>query len=463
MSNSDNRAVAAKNNVLWFAAYYLPEHIKGTIPDLHKEWYSLANTYDRIALAAPRGHAKSTSFSLVYVLWCILTKRKKFIVMLSDTASQAAELLGGVVQELETNERIIEDFGKIAGYVPTTAEEKTKWTTKDIVTTTGIKVIAAGWKAKLRGLRHGPHRPDLVILDDVENDESVESDVQRAKVKNVFYSSIMNLGDVNTQFIVIGTILHSDALLTTILDNPPARWHTHLYKAIENDKPLWPEVWTLERLEEKREEVGSVVFEKEYMNNPINSETQILKPSAYYEQIDLALLDCYGYVDLAISEKEQADYTAIVTVGVHRQTKDVYVVNASRIKASITSQMEMVFDKQKLYNYRKIGVEDVAYQKAFYQLLKVESAKRSVNLPVVPVQIDKDKVRRALEITPYVENGRIKFNASFQDFMSEVLHFPRGLHDDYVDAFVGAVKLALAGSTAVAVSSGGGINYPKNL
>ena len=85
---------------------------------------------DRIAIAAPRNHAKSTMFTLVYVLWCIVTKRKKFILLLSDTQAQAEELLGTIVEELETNEKLKKDYGKLAGYLPAAMEEKQNETAK---------------------------------------------------------------------------------------------------------------------------------------------------------------------------------------------------------------------------------------------------------------------------------------------------------------------------------------------
>jgi predicted phage terminase large subunit-like protein len=106
-----------------------------------------------------------------------------------------------------------------------------------------------------------------------------------------------------------------------------------------------------------------------------------------------------------------------------------------------------------LYNYIGFGVESVAYQKAFYQLLKDASAIKGSYIPVIEVVVDKDKIRNALEITPFVENGTILFNDSQQDFMAELLHFPKGSHDDMVDSFVGAIKLAIKGGSSSEIVS----------
>lgn len=463
LKDSQARTVASEESIAFFAQYYLHNHIKSSLGNLHREWIKWMRE-PRIAIAAPRSHAKSTWFSLVYPLWCLLFQRKKFIVLISDTSTQAEELLGTIIEELETNEFIIEDFGRIAGYIPEKMEEKSKWTAKDIVTTTGVKIIARGWKSKLRGIKMGSDRPDLIIVDDVENDENVQSEEQRRKVEGVFRKSILNLGSQDTQIIVVGTILHFDSLLNNLIQTPIDNWKTRLYRALENGKPIWPKWWSVETLDTKRKEIGNIAFEQEFNNNPLDPSTQIIKPIAFYEDpIDLTLYDMYAYIDLAISEKETADYTAIVTVGRHRQTGEILVIEPVRIRGNITQQLELVFTMADKYHYVSFGVESVAYQKAFYQLLVQESAKRNRYIPAVEIELDKDKVRRVIEITPYIESGVIKFNNNYQDFMAELIQFPKGSHDDFVDAFVGAAKLALDGGGSAKIVTGSSIKYPKNI
>src|SRR3990172_4982837 len=265
LNSLEARKQLANEDILFFAKYYLAKHVRTNIPQLHKEWYSFLKN-EGIVIAAPRSHAKTTVFSLVYPLYCILFQKKKYLVLISDTYQQAEEYLGSIIQELEENRRIIEDFGKIAGYLPPSLEEKKKWTVKEIVTLTGIKVIARGWKSKLRGLKYAGYRPDLIILDDIENDENVQSEDQRKKVRNVFYKSILNLGDTKTQIIVVGTILHYDSLLSNLIIKSPPSWKSKLYRAIVNDRPIYPERWSLELLEKRRGEIGTIAFEQEFQN-----------------------------------------------------------------------------------------------------------------------------------------------------------------------------------------------------
>lgn len=441
------RKLAAETSIEFFARYYLEKHVRTQLGRLHKEWYDLVTKHKKIAIAAPRGHSKSTVFSLVYPLWCILFNKIKFGVIISDSMTQAADLLGAIIEELETNERIIKDFGRIAGYVPPSLEDKKKWSTKEIVTTTDVKMVAKSWNSRIRGIRYKENRPDLIVVDDLENDENVQSEDQRGKVKRVFGRSIMQLGSQDVQIIVVGTILHFDSLLQNILDNPGEGWYTKIYRAIKDDGSiLWPEWWTMEKFESIRNDpqVGEIGFQQEFMNNPLDPSQQIIKPQAWYEgSIDLTMVDLFGFIDLAISEKETADYTAVVTVGKSRTDGKIYVVNAVRLRGGISDQLELVFNLRKQYNYRVFGIESVAYQKAFYQVLTKEMQQRKEYIPTLEVEVDRDKVRRAGIVAPYVDNGTVVFNKGFIDFNNELIQFPKAKHDDYVDAFVGAVQLAL--------------------
>lgn len=451
------RKYLASKDIRFFAKYYLRQYITTAIPKggLHDDWANFITSEKNIALACPREHGKSTWFSLVYPLWAILFRKHRFIILISNTSKQAKSLLGSIIAELETNQYIIQDFGKIAGYIPPSAEEKQTWTASDIVTLTDVRVTALGADAKFRGIRHKERRPSLIILDDLENDENVQSEDQREKLASLFRSSIMNLGGPQTRFAMIGTILHFDSLLLNLINNPPNGWQVKLYRAITNGKAIWPEYWSLERLEQRKSEIMSIAFEKEFMNNPLDPTTQIIKPTAYYtDNLNLPEWDCFTYVDLAISEKETADYVAMVTAARNKQTGKIRMLDPVRMRGDITRQLEFVFNYYDRYKHRVVGVESVAYQKAFAQLLQYEGNRTRRYIPVQQIEVDKDKVRRALEVSVHIENGTVEFSANHQDYLAELIQFPKALHDDWVDATVGAIKLALSGGGDTAPRSG---------
>lgn len=468
----------------FFFEFILEHYNKSSVAvgRLHQEWFKLLSTEKKLGIIAPRGHAKSSIINLADNLFDIcnhgISVNQPYIVIFSDTPEQATEHLGAIVEELEGNERIHEYYGHLYEGRKVGDKTKEKWTQSVIITTNGVKVEAKGWRSKTRGMRWKENRPSKIVIDDIENDEDVNSPLMREKLLGIFEKRILNLGEPETKYRFVGTILHYDSLLNNEYKNPRVGWTWKFYDALvsldgkEADldsmtgEPLWGEWWTLERLKAKKEELSMksiFAFNQEYRNNPIDDTTQIIKPTAYYETVDLNFLDCYGYIDLAISEKETADYTAIVTIGRHKETGKLYILEPFRKRCGVTEQLDLVYSFHSKYKYKVFGVESVAYQKAFAQLLSERSAKTGLYVPVREIEVDKDKIRRTLEITPHIENGNILFNAGYQEFMSECLQFPKAKHDDMVDAFVGAVKIALnnQGSAYTIATSGGSI-YPTN-
>jgi predicted phage terminase large subunit-like protein len=469
-NNKEARKYLASKDIKFFAKYYLRRYITTDIlpGTLHYDWAEKLMTDESGVLACPRTHGKSTWFSLIYPLWCILFKKHDFILLISDTYTQSNSLLSAVVSELEANEQILQDFGDITGFAPEKAKDKQRWTTKDIITLTGVRVMALGANAKFRGIRHREKRPSLIIIDDFENDTNVQSSEQRAKLKALFTRSIMNLGSTVTRFIMVGTILHFDSLLQNLLDQPPPGWFSKLYRAInEAGKAIWPQYWSLETLEKKKAEIGTIAFEQEFMNNPLDEGARIIYRSHFYDSVDPGFLDCFAYVDLASKEKETSDYTAITTVGVHRETKKIYVVAADRIRGSIYQQIDLIYKHFDIYRHMAIEFEEVAYQTVLQQVIQRETQKggkyEGRYIPIIPGPKTIDKVQNAKGIAAFCENGTVLFQPYMHEFNAEIDQFPKASHDDYVDTLVGAVKLALSYQGASStIQSSPRTNYPKN-
>lgn len=462
----------------FFFEFILWHYIKtDNIGELHEEWFKLLSEKQKLGIIAPRGHAKSTIINICDNLFDICNGLQPYIVIFSDTPEQATEHLGAMVEELEGNERLIEYYGHLYEARQVGDKTKEKWTQSVIITKNGIKVEAKGWRSKTRGMRWKENRPSKIVIDDIENDEDVNSPLMREKLKNTFEKKILNLGEPETKYRFVGTILHFDSLLSNEYKETREGWSWYFYDALVNlqkqevdldidngVKPLWHEWWTIQRLRSKRNEIGLIPFNQEFRNNPLDNTTQIIKPKEFYENVDLSFMDNYGYIDLAISEKETADYTAIVTIGRHKVTGKLYVIEPVRMRGSVTEQLDLVYRLHKQYNYKAFGVESVAYQRAFAQLVRERSASSGIYVPVIEVELDKDKIRRAIEITPHIENGNILFNAGYQEFMAECLQFPKAKHDDMVDAFVGAVKIALKNTVgSYTIQSAGTSIYPTEI
>jgi len=440
------RLKRAKADFGYFCTYYLPEHLSLAPAKFHHEIYELLMRESRVAVAAPREHAKSTVVNLGFVLYAICFKLKHFIVIVSDTDTQARYFLWSIKTELESNQRISQDFGDLVS--------DQKWTEGDFITGNNVRVLARGTGASMRGLRHGSHRPDLVIGDDLENDEAVGTLLQRQKTENWLKRVLLNCVGPDGQVFIIGTILHYDSLLSKLLKDE--KWTRRKYKAIQDDgTPLWPERWPEERLRDKREEIGPLAFAQEFQNEPRDEDTALFREGSitYFDPVEIEgkPLQLVAMVDPSLGGSRTADYSAIVTVGRDPQSGYLYVMEAVIERLSPEALMDAIFRCFDKFHHIAIGFETVAFQKVLKLWLDERARKTGKYLPVTEVsQGGLSKEARVTRLSPLVENGTLRFSRKVQRLIEQLIQFPKGDHDDGPDALEGAVDLfrsVVAGET----------------
>lgn len=273
-------------SVARFAEIYLGHHLVDEetgehIPfgPHHRELFERVEEEDpdkHVARVEPREHGKSTIMDLVVVLWWLATQRKRFIVLVGDTASQAEGHLMTVVSEIEENELLLRDYPHLAPAMDAKRQLK-KWTDREIINRAGQVVAAVGAGRSIRGLKRRQYRPDAVIIDDLENDESVETKRQRDKLESWLLKALLSLGGKGCDYYYIGTLLHHDSVLARVKRKEEERqaagrssvWDVKIFAAEDKDgKILWPERWSRERLDAKRAAIGSRAYAQEYLNDP---------------------------------------------------------------------------------------------------------------------------------------------------------------------------------------------------
>ena len=259
----------------------MPHLFSAAPAEFHYEVSELAERSRRLVVAAPRSHAKSTLLALAYPLFRAACFREPFILIVSDTAPQAEQRTSDIFAELLDNKALVEDYPHLALPEKKDYQQKiVKKTTREFVTMGGIRITGAGAGQSLRGIRDREHRPTLIVVDDLENDEAVLTEYQRLKLDAWFNKALLNLpGPHGSRIIIIGTILHQEALLVRLLQ--PERsdvWEQRIYRAIdERGQALWPAEWPIEALNQKRSEIGSRAFSSEYMNEPVDDETVMFR------------------------------------------------------------------------------------------------------------------------------------------------------------------------------------------
>lgn len=462
------------NGFRYFVQNYFPHYIRHKDEsELHKFLFSrlpavVAETgSQQDAIAAPRGEAKSTIVSQLFVLWCIILELKKYPVIIMDSIDQAYPMLEAIKAELCWNPRLKMDFPDACG-------PGRVWQMGTILTATDIKVQVAGSGKKLRGLRHGPYRPDLAILDDIENDELVRNPDQRDKLDNWLKKTVLPLGGAGAKFdvIYIGTILHYDSVLSRTLKNP--LWRRKRFKALiewPSDMTLWDR-WEeiLRNNDEDGEalarafyvmhrddmEAGAVVswsarplytlmlirardghstFDSEYQNDPVSGEDAPFATCINFWVNRLAEWSFYGALDPSLGKNGNSrDPSALLVGGFNRMTGVLDVVEAQIKKRLPDKIISDTIELQREYRCLCWSVETVQFQEFLRTELVKRSAALGIPVPARPVIPHTDKLLRIESLQPHVLNKLIRLHPSQVTLLEQLRHFPKGDHDDGPDA-----------------------------
>lgn len=215
------------------------------------------------------------------------------------------------------------------------------------------------------------------------------------------------------------------------------KWNLVYEKAIRDDGSLFfPQKLSQEFLDNTKRAVGSYIFSNQYLNEIIPAELQSFRKEWFrYTNEIPGRVNTFLFVDPAISQADTADYTGVVVISVDPD-KNWYVRFARRYRVTPTQLIELIFTLYAQFKPQVVGVEEVAYQKALLYFLDEESRRRNVVLPIKGVRppTDKTKEMRILSLVPRFEFGRIYLASGLQDLEMELLKFPRGSHDDLIDA-----------------------------
>lgn len=215
------------------------------------------------------------------------------------------------------------------------------------------------------------------------------------------------------------------------------KWSIIYKQAIRPDGSLWfPERLSQEFLDHARRNMGVYLFANQYLNEVFPTEAQKFRKEwlAHYQSVPENVLH-FAFIDPAIGTEDHHDFTGVVVVAVD-YNKRWYLRVAKRVRVTPSELINMVFDIQNQFGCRAIGIETVAYQKAILYMLDEEMRRRNTLLPVTGINVgtDQTKEMRILSLVPRFEWGHILLSPGLHDFETELLHFPRGKHDDIIDA-----------------------------
>lgn len=444
MNDPKLRRAISRKNLYWFYRLYFPHYVTYKIADFQKEMiYLLQDEKIRqLVITAFRGSAKSTICSLIYPLWCVVGERqKKYVLLVCQTQQLASQMLANIKAEIDCPCLMTKDFD--FGF----EQIKSEWNADTIVLPgydARISVISIG--ESIRGLRHKQYRPDLIILDDVEDVSSAKTKEGRDKLWQFVSSELIPTGDSQTQIVCVGNLVHLDSMmmrLKQIIDDAKSDLYVYReYPLVKDCLILWPDKYpTLKSIEELRASVPSHNdYEREYMLKISPEESRIInfEDLHFYDEVGMNDKDprfIIISVDTAISEATGSDKTAILAAKVFGYGAGMKVCIEPHLINKVMSLPKAIQEmKDLIASYGNSTLQIVIEggpQKALIQMLAAEG----INVKEFSVQ-GNDKRTRLNMVSPWVKNGKVIFpRKGCEELIDQLVYFGTTKHDDLADSF----------------------------
>lgn len=418
----------------------------------------LAKPSSKKALLLPRGHLKSSIVTIGKSIQAILKNPNVRILIANQVWDMSRKFLAEIKAHLE-----LSTLPKIFGQFKSeqwnqdaiTVAQRSHAKKEPTILTTGIEAETTGGHF------------DLIFLDDLVGHQNCQTPEQRDKAKR-FRRSMINLLEPGGRLVEVGTRWHLDDTFSEIFEKEEAYYDIMIRKVVEEGKIIFPrkfnlqfdkrdKTWSesakpcMDFIEHLRASMTSAEFAAQYMNNPIDEQNQIFRPDyfKYYERRPDKLYVSMS-LDPAISEKQSADYFAINVCGMD-ENYNIYVLDTLKGHWRVSEQIEHIFTMYEKWKPNAIGLEVVAYQKALKSWLEEKMRHTGIFFPITELKrnTNESKEFRIKAMEPFYREGKVFHAKWMKSLEEELLTFPKGKHDDEIDALASQLELLLPADSAI--------------
>ena len=462
----------AYSDLITFGKLFSPQDfLASATPEFHHEVGKLLldKKKQQLGLVLPRDHAKSTlaSTAVLHRLMFATKENPEFIAWIGEAQDQAIDNLGWMMNHIYSNPSIHYYFGDLQGQ---------KWTRNEFTLTNGCRVIAKGTSQRLRGKKQNSTRYTGMVLDDFESELNTKTPEGRQQIKNWVTAAVYPAIDFDKNGFLWcnGTIVHYDSFLNNLVrDSVAAKkngeefsWDIVTYKAIKEDgTPLWASRYPLKKLEEKKQfyiDSGTPSkFYQEYMNQAKSPEDEIFSEgditsglykghcrfdegaNSWYLKFDddsKEYVNIFIGVDPASTLGIRNDFSVIMVIGVTAEF-DYYIIEYWRKRVLPMDCADEIFKIVKRYSpVKRVNIETIAYQEMLRDYVQKKSKREGLFIPGINQGIkgygnQKKKDRLFEGLQPKFKQGAVHLKKDMHEFIGELLDFPKGSHDDCIDAF----------------------------
>jgi predicted phage terminase large subunit-like protein len=495
---SDEKNPENEDNVIRNSDDGTPHDTMEKIAPIHHDFFEHCDYVNevernaRLAIAAARGHNKSGTYSNGFPLHQIVYRRRKYVLLISETDSLSKKLIGWINKQLKFNAKLREDFGVLLN-------ERNQQNEKDneeaFITLSNTLVEASSSGKQLRGKRHGAMRPDLVIIDDPSSMNNEGTKEAREKLVHWFNSVVVPIGSKATAIVLVGTMVSATGLLNHVLKRKdfkssfhgavisepsnPKLWdeYCELYARSESMEEVdafykanresleagivlaWPWRWTYRALMHEKVNMGTRAYNSEYRNLAFSEDEQFFFPENYakyhyyyenqtayimYEELKIPMRDLYvvGAWDIAMGKNSRSDYNAVVMVGKHAPTGLIFVLDVHASKEQAHTYIDICIDKIRKFNAKIFSVETINAYHEFYRQLQEKARVEGVyKCRINDVKSHgSSKEQRIESLEPLCHNKTLVFNDRHTMLLDQMAQYPFLDNDDILDSVQQAVN-----------------------
>lgn len=432
-----------------FAKHYFPHF---TTADFSKAQKALFREVLRphkgnrvLANIIHRDGAKSAT-AMMLLLYMMCTGRMRTMLLTSWNEASAINLLTPFRLQLEANERLKHDFGPFQG--------SGMWEQGKFTTLTGCSFRALGSGQSPRGAKNEESRPDVILVDDFDEDEQSRNKQRVANAFDWLMGALFPAMSVtgNGIMLVTGNIIAPNTVLQRV--EAIADWHQRVNLLDSHGNPTWPERFTKEECQYMVEKLGYRLSQREYFNNPIVEGTVFKKEWMHF--VPMPPLNKYralvAYLDPGFKKTKTSDTKAWILVGLH--DGKYHVIRAFVGQASIREMIAWGYHIKEMCDAAGavvgLRMEEVFLQDLLYDDFAAEGKVRGFSLPVRGDKRKKpDKDARIEATSGHFERGNVLFNAAYEreagmrELVEQYINFEMGVRSrkDGPDAVEGAIFL----------------------
>lgn len=436
----------------FFIEFFLADELSSPVPFFHhgEIWPLLTDTaMQRVLLAIPRDHAKTT-LSKLCVVWYFKYTNHRFCAYLSNTNAIAKNACKDIIGYFNS-ENFVNTFGRIK--MLKESETDSLWMFELPMADGRVKkciLRAVGANQQMRGINIDNQRPDIAVIDDVEDNENTESPILQKKLDRWMFGPFLKALARRKKIIWLGNMLQKTSLLARLAQRP--NWNPVVFGCLVKDvntgalTPLWPERWPLDELIEdfqEYQELGLVeTWMCEMMNLPGHGVDGFTQEQINYlpmvNQDDI--LAAWLILDPAFGENATNDDSSI-TVHVLPRDGCARMVEHRTGKFKEHELFDLMFELGLKWNAWVWGIEAVAAQRVLIPFFQLLLATKMLNhqVEMIPLMAGKGdpKVSRIKTFAGIMAKGEYGVYEGAVEFTTQFLNYnmkKKSNRDDLLDS-----------------------------